>query len=216
MKRPLVLLVVVTLLGACASSRYERRPQSGMMVASWYGKEFHGKPTASGEIFDMYAYTAAHRSLSFGTRLRITNPENGRSVIVKINDRGPFVQGRDIDLSYIAARDLGIIQKGTARVFVDYVGRDRGYVRPARYLAASGPFTIQIASFTDIRNAFRLKTALRYSYNDVYISKARVEGKRYYRVRLGRFSDRNDAEELVRRLSEEGYHVVVLRYEETL
>ncbi|WP_271078207.1 septal ring lytic transglycosylase RlpA family protein [Aurantiacibacter sp. MUD61] len=85
-------------------------------VASYYGRRFHGRPTASGERFDMNAYTAAHRTLPFGSRVRVTNPRNGQSVIVRINDRGPFVGGRTIDLSRAAASEIGMISRGHARV----------------------------------------------------------------------------------------------------
>lgn len=84
--------------------------------ASWYGPRYHGQLTASGEVFDMNQLTAAHRDLPFGTRLQITCPDNGRSVLVRINDRGPFVAGRDLDLSLAAARRLGIEQQGLVRV----------------------------------------------------------------------------------------------------
>jgi len=85
-------------------------------IASWYGPGFHGKRTANGEIFDMYAMTAAHKTLPFGTILKVVDLETGRWVIVRINDRGPFVPGRIIDLSYAAAKELGILEKGIARV----------------------------------------------------------------------------------------------------
>lgn len=85
-------------------------------VASWYGRDFHGRPTASGERFDMHGLTAAHRTLPFGTPVEVRNPANGRSVVVRINDRGPHTRRRLIDLSYAAARDLGIAARGTAPV----------------------------------------------------------------------------------------------------
>jgi rare lipoprotein A len=85
-------------------------------VASWYGQPHHGQPTASGERFNMYELTAAHRTLPLGTRVRVTNLSNGRSVVVTITDRGPFVKGRIIDLSYAAARRIGLIGPGTAPV----------------------------------------------------------------------------------------------------
>jgi len=85
-------------------------------IASWYGPGFHGKHTASGEIYDMYAMTAAHKTLPFNTIVRVVDLETGRWVIVRINDRGPFVPGRVIDLSYAAAEELGIVERGIARV----------------------------------------------------------------------------------------------------
>jgi rare lipoprotein A len=88
-------------------------------VASWYGKKFHGRTTASGERYDMHDMTAAHPTLPFGVHATVTNLENGRSVKVKINDRGPFVKGRIIDVSYAAAKKLGIVEQGVARVRVE-------------------------------------------------------------------------------------------------
>ena len=88
-------------------------------IASYYADDFHGKPTASGEIFDMHAMTAAHRTLPLGTVVKVKNRDNGKSVTVTINDRGPFVKGRIIDLSYGAARELNMIGTGTARVRIE-------------------------------------------------------------------------------------------------
>ncbi|HID96011.1 MAG TPA: septal ring lytic transglycosylase RlpA family protein [Candidatus Latescibacteria bacterium] len=92
-------------------------------VASYYGREFHGRPTSSGEIFDMFAFTAAHRNLPFGTRIKVTNLDNGRWVVVRVNDRGPFVEGRILDLSYAAAKKIGMISTGTARVRIEIISR---------------------------------------------------------------------------------------------
>lgn len=85
-------------------------------LASWYGERFQGRPTASGEAFDMYGHTAAHKTLPFGTVVRVRDVETRKTVVVRINDRGPFVAGRVIDLSYAAARDLGMIQDGVREV----------------------------------------------------------------------------------------------------
>jgi rare lipoprotein A len=95
-------------------------------VASWYGKPYHGRRTASGEVFNMYQMTAAHPSLPFGTRVVITNLDNGRSAVVRINDRGPFVGGRVIDVSRKAASQLGFLGKGLTRVGVRVVSSSRG------------------------------------------------------------------------------------------
>lgn len=129
--RFLFILVLATTAAGCAGSTAQARRepppadtraiQTSYGVAAWYGKEFHGRETASGEIFDMYAYTAAHRELPFGTRVRVTNLRNGRHVVVRINDRGPFVRGRVIDVSYIAARDLGMLQTGLEDVRLEIV-----------------------------------------------------------------------------------------------
>jgi rare lipoprotein A len=93
----------------------------GMMRASWYGPKFHGKLTANGERFDQMALTAAHKKLKFGTLLRITNPRNDKSVIVRINDRGPYIRGRQLDLSKAAAQKLGMIKRGVAKLEVEEI-----------------------------------------------------------------------------------------------
>jgi hypothetical protein len=92
-------------------------------IASWYGGKFHGRLTSNGETYNMYAHTAAHRTMPFGTVVRVTNMRNGRATIVRINDRGPFVAGREIDLSYRAAGDLGMIQAGIERVRIETLSR---------------------------------------------------------------------------------------------
>ncbi|HEX6852699.1 MAG TPA: septal ring lytic transglycosylase RlpA family protein [Candidatus Polarisedimenticolaceae bacterium] len=125
-----ILLASITLAGGCAhrdalrgapASIERHRAETGL--ASWYGKAHHGQRTASGERFDMHALTAAHRTLPFGTIVRVTDLEGGNSVNVRINDRGPFRRDRIIDLSYEAARKLGVVARGTARVEITVVGR---------------------------------------------------------------------------------------------
>lgn len=95
--------------------------RSWIGLSSWYGEDFHGKKTANGEIFDMYALTAAHRTLPLGTLIRVTNLENNRSVVVKVNDRGPYVEGRILDLSYGAAKALGFENMGIAKVHIQVI-----------------------------------------------------------------------------------------------
>jgi len=120
------LLGVVAALAGCAEKRGPTAPatvsaQPGTRVvglASWYGQRHHGRSTASGETYDMHRLTAAHRTLPFGTRLRVTSVENGRSVVVRVNDRGPHVAGRLLDLSFAAAKALGMVGNGVARVEV--------------------------------------------------------------------------------------------------
>jgi len=122
----IVLLLAFLFLSSCASAPEVKnisREGGTYVVASWYGKKFNGRPTASGETFDMYGMTCAHRTLAFGTKLRITNPDNKRSVIVRVNDRGPFIRGRDLDLSYGAAKEIGIVQKGVGRVKLEHIPR---------------------------------------------------------------------------------------------
>jgi rare lipoprotein A len=114
--REWVVLVVLGafFLGVLLYSEVPRFYEVG--IASWYGPGFQGKTTANGELYDMFAYTAAHKTLPFGTVVEVVNLETGRSVVVRINDRGPFIPGRIIDLSYVAAQELGIVDQGTARV----------------------------------------------------------------------------------------------------
>ena len=123
-----IILALIMIAGACAqrkepssspASIERHRAETGQ--ASWYGKAHHGKRTASGERFDMHALTAAHRTLPFGTIVRVTDLRSGKSVKVRINDRGPFRNDRIIDLSYEAARKLGFVARGTARVEITVV-----------------------------------------------------------------------------------------------
>jgi len=90
-------------------------------VCSYYGKKFHGRPTANGETFDMYKLTAAHKNLPFNTKLKVTNPDNGKSVIVRVTDRGPFVEGRDLDLSFAAAKQIGLIAYGVKELKIEVI-----------------------------------------------------------------------------------------------
>jgi len=119
-------------------------------VASWYGGDFQGKKTANGEIYDAMKFTCAHRTLPFGTYLTVTNLENGQSVRVRVNDRGPFVDGRIIDLTYAAAKELGMIQNGTAMV---HIAADESIMPRVR-------FNIQIGAWENIDRALAHKKRL--------------------------------------------------------
>jgi rare lipoprotein A len=126
--RVFYLLATVLFIASCASfdpDHYsEPYADSGYAAASWYGREFHGKRTASGQPFNMHAFTCAHRTYPFGTRLKVTNPANGRTVHCVVNDRGPSSKDRDIDLSYAAAKKIGLTKKGAAKVRIEYSGKD--------------------------------------------------------------------------------------------
>ncbi|GMM88776.1 MULTISPECIES: septal ring lytic transglycosylase RlpA family protein [Vibrio] len=119
----LIILVGCTSTSAVGSSKTKEYAKSHTLVgqASWYGNKFHGKLTASGETYDMNAYTAAHKTLPFGTIVRVTNTSTNKSVDVKINDRGPFVKGRVIDLSYKSFAQIGNVKKGTVPVKIEIV-----------------------------------------------------------------------------------------------
>ena len=128
-----VPLVTCLLLSACSAlPKGELSLDLGIKdrgVASWYGKEFHGKLAANGEVFDMTAYTAAHRKLPLGSLVRVVNLANGKSVQVRINDRGPYVTGRMLDLSHAAARELGMLEAGTSAVQIEVIGNHRPVIQ---------------------------------------------------------------------------------------
>lgn len=118
-------------------------------IASWYGSKWHGKRTASGEIYNMYAYTAAHRTLPFNTYVLVTNLSNGKSVVVRINDRGPFKRGRIIDLSYAAAKKIGIISSGTAKVRLEIYKLPDGM----KDIPIPMYYSVQVGAFQSLANA---------------------------------------------------------------
>jgi rare lipoprotein A len=204
------------MLSACASTRYETHPERHYGVASWYGKDFHGKPTSSGEPFDMYAMTCAHKIFPFGTRLRVTNIVNNKSVVCVVNDRGPFVEGRDIDLSYGAARKIKLVGIGVGEVMIEPTGRDTKYIKAVQYYTDMGTTTIQVGSFREIENAERLRKALELEYSEVYIKEICIEGDTYYRVRIGKFSDSDQVNDFAKTLADEGYDVLITRYDEEI
>ena len=173
-------------------------------IASWYGRGFHGRSTASGEIFDMYALTAAHRTLPIPTDVEVTNVRNGKTVIVRVNDRGPFSRGRVIDLSYAAARALDLVEAGTGIVEIRSLGAGRrGWRHP---IAASGPpVFLQVGAYAKGSNAERVRTRLETSgFDNVIVTEGLVEGKRVVRVRLGPVPNDEAYGRLVRRLAAMG------------
>jgi rare lipoprotein A len=172
-------------------------------TASWYGPGFHGNRTSSGEIYDQYDLTAAHPTLPLGTRVSVTNLQNGREVEVRVNDRGPFVKSRAIDLSYAAARSLGLLGPGTAPVRIEVLGNESVRLAPVTY-------TIQVGSFTSRDNAMRLLSTLAQRFDDVYVATLEGASGRYYRVRLGRFERRDEAERLARRVTPLGVSAIIL------
>lgn len=200
----LVLLLPAALLlscSACSSPGPQRPKPYDRGVASWYGGKFHGRPTASGETYDQLELTAAHRTLPFGTVLEVTNLDNGRKVRVRVNDRGPFVRGRILDLSLAAAREIGMVGPGLARVEI-------AIVAPADPAAAlSGRrYTVQLGAFVDRRRAEALAATLAERHPEVMV---RSDGT-WHRVQLGEFTSRRTADNLRRRLAKEGYVPLVV------
>jgi rare lipoprotein A len=167
-------------------------------VASWYGAEFHGRPTANGETYNMYGLTAAHRLMPLGTTIRVTERETGRSVTVKVNDRGPFVRGRILDLSYGAAKALGMTGSGTAPVAIEVVGLPQESL-----IEAGSPYTVQAGAFESEANARNLANRLRKKYPDVYLLTVRTNQNTVYRVRVGSLGQKQSAFQLAERLSRE-------------
>ncbi|BAI81530.1 rare lipoprotein A [Deferribacter desulfuricans SSM1] len=161
-------------------------------IASWYGKEEHGKLTASGERFNMYDLTAAHKLLPLGSYVHVKNLENGKEVDVRINDRGPFISGRIIDLSYAAAKKIGIVEKGTAKVKITLLSESPDFyqVKGERYNLDKGNFAIQIGSFKVYNNAYKLSKQFRNSR----IEKAYIHGNTFYRVQITGFNSLEKAQ----------------------
>lgn len=183
------------------------------LIASWYGADFHGRPTSSGEKFNMYAMTCAHKDFPFGTIININNPRNNKTVKCTVNDRGPFVPGRDLDLSYGAAKEIDIIAMGVAPVDIEIIGRDKNYIKTVRGQIIPALMTIQVGSFREESNALRLKAGLDFRYKDVYIMQTIINGTKYYRVRIGKFKDSKDIQSLAKTLSIEGYDTLITAYE---
>jgi rare lipoprotein A len=170
-------------------------------VAGWYGKERQGKKTASGDVFDREGLSAAHRTLPLGTLIRVTNLDNSKSIDVTINDRGPFVKNRVLDLSCGAARELGFLANGTARVKIETLEdvHDR-----ARY-------TVQAATYTEEENARLLKERLSKKFELVFIVQTETSTARLYHVRIGSYASEERAGQIAGKLTLEGLEPVVLR-----
>jgi rare lipoprotein A len=212
MKKIAAIVLVLSLSWGCALFRREPVPpqikRAEVGWASWYGEKFHGRRTASGEVYDMYQLTAAHKTLPLGTSVMVTHVNNGKSVEVTINDRGPFVKGRIIDLSYAAAQALEMVEEGVARVRLEVL--DKG---PTSTPSPEGPFTIQVGSFISRSNAVRLLEELQGAYKDVYITELKTPENTYYRVRLGTFKTREEAYRFAMRLAQDGYNAFMTTIE---
>jgi rare lipoprotein A len=197
-----VLGVMFLLFLSCARVAYPPSEIVQTGVASWYGPNFQGKTTSNKEIYNMNDLTAAHKSLPFGTYVMVTNLNNGKSVTVRINDRGPFVKGRIIDLSYAAAKAIDMIDTGTAPVKLEILTD----ISPKR---SSQKFSVQVGSFIQEKNATALKNELQKNFRNVYIARFKTTNQVYYRVRI-KAKDQDKARAVARRLIEAGYSAIVL------
>jgi rare lipoprotein A len=211
-ERLLLIMVVGLLIEGCGAQQLPSRSSplalnprpSAIGIASWYGPGFDGRRTSSGSIFNQEDLSAASRLFPLGTQLMVTNLANGRSVAVLVNDHGPYVNGRDLDLSHRAALVLGIVKPGTARVRMDVLMTPPGG-------PAFGPrYFVQVGSFTDQANAQRLGARLGRYYDDVRIIEATSEAIHYYRVQMGTFVDRASAENRALNLSHIGLRPVII------
>ena len=215
-------LIALALLAACAGREMPPTPVSAMEplpvpvplqqpvqeanyretgIVAWYGKELHGKQTANGDVFDMYGLSAAHRTLPLGTLIRVTNLDNFKSITVRINDRGPFLKSRFLDLSYGAAKELGFVSQGTARVKIETVEAVRDPVQ----------YTVQAAVFTEQENARMLKERLNTRFGLVSIIPFETNIARFYRVQVGTYVSEDRAEQAARKLTLEGLEPVVVK-----
>ena len=178
-------------------------------IASWYGTKFHGRRTSSGETYDMYAMTAAHKSLPLPTYVQVTNLSNSKFIVVKVNDRGPFHENRIIDLSYTAAIKLDIIQKGTGLVEVKAIdiedSKEVILVEDDKNSTQDASFYIQVGTFSKLESAKKLKQKLdSFGDNLIKISNVIVSGNTLYRVRIGPFTDTKLSDSIVSKLSDFG------------
>ena len=176
-------------------------PEETTGYASWYGHPYHGRRTSNGETYDMYKMTAAHRTLAFDTVVKVSNLSNGKSATVRINDRGPFVKDRIIDLSYSAAKQIDMVGPGTARVSLEILK-----VVPNPY-----PLAIQVASFKEEENAKRLQAGLKTRFSPVALEEFQSPEGAFFRVLVGQFKDAQEARAALRALRQENLDAFMVR-----
>jgi len=197
------MLVLLICLTACAPRpKFVPGGEIQMGIASWYGPNFHGKSTSNKEIYDMYDMTAAHQTLPFGTYVMVSNLNNNRSVIVRINDRGPFVGDRIIDLSYAAARLLDMVGPGTAPVRLEIL-------KNISSASTRFGFSVQVGAFSSKENAEALKSRLELKYGRVEVAPFKTPHQVYYRVRI-KVADHEAAMRAAQLLSEEGFSILII------
>jgi len=196
-------------------------------VASWYGADFHGKNTANGESYDMHTLSAAHKTLPMPTLVRVTNLENDRTVIVRVNDRGPFVKDRLIDLSQAAAKELGYLNQGTARVRVQTLDQKPllqaaaspatqaanavpVHITPLKQQTAAGNIFVQLGAFSSQENANQLRDQMLQQYPNTALHAKQIATQTFYRVRIGPFSHMHEIEKTMISLQNSGYNKAIV------
>lgn len=181
--------------------------------ASWYGAKFHGRRTSSGEIYDMHKVSAAHKTLPLGTYVKVLNLSNNRKSIVRINDRGPFVKGRIIDLSYAAAKEIGLVGPGVAEVEIVALGKEVGELKTSSGIKPvvesadlqRGVFAVQVGAFKDRNNALRLAERLKVIFDFVDVTVYDAGRDLLYRVRVSKSDTLTRAGEVERKLEDMGF-----------
>ena len=180
-------------------------------LASWYGADFHGRLTSNGETYNMHAISAAHKLLPMHTVLLVKNLDNGKEIVVRVNDRGPFVQGRIIDLSYAAAQKISLIKTGTARVRITALGETKLNKKTGKRHfkkhadLRSGEYFVQIGAFTEKYNALSLQEKFLDKGHNIVIKKVLVKGKTFYRVQVYVGKTLGNARKSEQILREKGY-----------
>jgi rare lipoprotein A len=205
-------LLAVSLLAGCASEQplltaaISPSPTVPSIsgVASWYGPGFDGHRTSSGATYNQEDLTAASVLFPLGTTLRVTNLDNQRSVEVLVNDHGPYVRGRELDLSHRAALLLGMVGPGTAPVRMDVL------TTPAGGPPTGERYFVQVGSFADLANAQQVAARLARAYSNVRVVQVALGETRYYRVRLGAFMDRDAAVRRALLISSNGYKPIII------
>lgn len=191
-----VALILACLNFSCSKKVVAARPRaighSETGIASWYGEPYHGRRTASGDVYDMHRMTAAHRTLPFQTWVQVRNLDNGDTTEVRINDRGPFIDGRIVDLSRAAAGKIRMLQSGTARVRLTVI-------RSPAKADATTRFAIQIAAFADTKRARRFRESISKSHPGALVLPT-GNGRESWRVLVGSEADRRVAEEFAEAL----------------
>jgi len=205
-------LALAAALSGCAKKKHvaSRAPQTPQMprgpetgIASWYGNPYHGRPAANGEIYDMEKMTAAHRTLSFGTLVRVTNLGNGKTVDVRIIDRGPFIDGRIIDLSHAAARAIDLIGPGTAQVRIEIISAPAPVATQERY-------AVQIGAFQDRGRADHLRASMEQQFGSARLV-LRSGRPDLWRVLVGTASNLDDANRLAEQVHARVGEAMVVR-----
>ena len=206
-----LILGLVLMVGCVAQNKKTPSLTNGnsqLGLASWYGPSFHGKPSASGEPYDMWALTAAHRTLPFETLVQVTKVETGKKVTVRINDRGPFIKGRIIDLSYAAARELAMIGEGTAHVSLTVISPTNATISSIK---APSRFWVQAGAFTTLMEAMTLRERLASRYDNVRVQTVNLPSGEWHRVQVGTFPSKKMAQTAARVLQNDvGGHPLIL------